>query len=143
MRGISIEGYTIKAGTILISKERGEICLISRDKLHDITFPKGHLEEGESIPECAVRETEEETKRRAVLLQVSPVIVEYTTPAGEKCRTYTYFALDGGHSDNDSIDTHDVIWTPISEVADKLTYDNLRELWARALPVVMSIVSED
>ena len=56
---------TKKAGCFLIKKETKEIALIYRKKQEDYSFPKGHVEEGESIKEAAVRETAEETKRVA------------------------------------------------------------------------------
>ena len=54
---------TLKAGTILINKDN--ICLIYRDIHNDYSFPKGHLEKNESLKECDIRETEEETKRKS------------------------------------------------------------------------------
>ena len=44
-----------KAGTILINLENKKIGVVYRKKQNDYTFPKGHLEKGETILECAVR----------------------------------------------------------------------------------------
>ena len=57
-----------KAGCILINKETRKIALIYRDYRNDYSFPKGHIEEGESLVECAIRETEEEIKRKVKLV---------------------------------------------------------------------------
>ena len=59
---------TQKAGTVLINKEKGQIALVYRKKLGDLSFPKGHLEEGETLEECAIRETIEETGRNCHLV---------------------------------------------------------------------------
>lgn len=121
---------TLKAGCILVDKQNKKIALIYRDKLNDYSFPKGHLEQGESLKECAVRETAEETKRVAVLLeQFEPHIERYTTPKGENCVCYLYIALDKGPSDNTSEDTHDVHWIDFDKVESVLTYDNLKATW--------------
>src|SRR5690606_1441075 len=37
------------------------VLLIHRTKQRDVTFPKGKLDPGESMPQAAVRETQEET----------------------------------------------------------------------------------
>ena len=51
-----VNNMTLKAGIILINKNK--IALIYRDNYNDYSFPKGHLEDNESLIECAIRETE-------------------------------------------------------------------------------------
>lgn len=55
-----------KAGCILINIDTQKIALLCRNG--EYSFPKGHLEKGESIKECAVRETKEETAHNCHLL---------------------------------------------------------------------------
>ena len=52
-----------KAGCIIISKKNPKkILLIQTDYLgNTFSFPKGHLEKGETFEQCALRETQEET----------------------------------------------------------------------------------
>ena len=50
----------IKAGCILINFSDKKAGLIYRTKQNDYSFPKGHVEEGETVMECAIRETKEE-----------------------------------------------------------------------------------
>lgn len=54
---------TLKAGAILLRPGAGvtEILLIFRNIEQDWSFPKGHIEPGETPPETAIRETFEET----------------------------------------------------------------------------------
>ena len=44
---------TEKAGCFLIKKETREIALIYRQKQEDYSFPKGHIEKGETLKETA------------------------------------------------------------------------------------------
>lgn len=126
---------TLKAGTIFANLTTGKIGLIYRKKHNDYSFPKGHVEQGETLQACAVRETAEETKRDVELLSPKrPYLIQYTTPKGEVCKTYMYLAKDVGKSDNTSLDTHDLVWVKPEEVADKLTYDNLRRAWLKMSP---------
>lgn len=119
---------TLKAGIILINKNK--ICLIYRTNHNDYSFPKGHLEDGETLVECAIRETEEETKRKVKLLLNDPIYIEqYVTPRGEECECHYYLGKDDGKSDNDSTDTHDVVWTKFNDVENNLSYESLKKLW--------------
>lgn len=121
---------TLKAGCFLVNKETQEIALVYRQKQNDYSFPKGHLEKGETLEECAVRETAEETKRVAkIVKKYQPYVERYTTPKGEKCACYMYIALDEGASDNTSEDTHPTMWIPFDDVEQKLTYQNLKDTW--------------
>ena len=135
---------TIKAGCVLINKESKKVAIIYREKQRDYSFPKGHMELGETIQECAIRETAEETKRVAKIVEgYQPFEERYTTPSGEKCVCYTFIAFDMGPSDNQSEDTHDTYWIPIDEVESKLTYTNLKVMWRKVYERFGEIMSKD
>lgn len=120
----------IKAGSIFINLEDKTVAIIYREKQKDFSFPKGRMEEGESIRDCAVRETEEETKRKCIILEEDPIFIEhYISPSNEEVDLYYYLAKDGGDSDNTCEDTHETFWIPFDEVYDKLSYDSLKDVW--------------
>lgn len=116
---------TKKAGCFLIRKESREVAVIYRKRQNDYSFPKGHVEEGETLKQTAVREVAEETKRIAFIIdEYEPFVEKYTTPRGEECVCYMFFAIDKGKSNNQSKDTHDVIWTSVDKVLEVLSYDS-------------------
>lgn len=130
-------GYLImkvlKAGCVLINFETRKIGLVYRRNKNDYTFPKGHLEEGETLVECALRETEEETGRLCEILnEDSPKVITYMTPSGEDVEMYFYFAKDLGESSKDFPTelVHDLKWVKINDVEGTLTYNDLKELWS-------------
>ena len=121
---------TQKAGCYLVDVKHKKIALIYREKHNDYTFPKGHLENNETLEQCAIRETAEETKRDAHIIdEIPPYIERYTTPTGEKCVCYMFVAIDLGKSNNTSLDTHDLIWVDFDKVYDTLTYQSLKISW--------------
>ena len=131
---------TIKAGCYLVDVKNKKIALVYREKRNDWSFPKGHKEEGETIEECAVRETAEETKRVAQIVpEIEPVVERYQTPAGEKCACYMFVAIDKGHSNNDSLDTHDTYFIDVDKVEEKLTYEDLKQSWKSILPKIKKL----
>ena len=78
----------LKAGTVLINLKNKEICLVYNKDDKSYAFPKGHLEKGETLQECAIRETEEETGHTCSLINEKEIgILKYVTPAGGRCRT--------------------------------------------------------
>lgn len=131
---------TIKAGCFLVNKELKSVAIIYRDKRNDYSFPKGHLEDGETIEECALRETAEETKREGeIVAKFNPFVESYTTPSGEECLCYMFIAIDKGKSDNTSKDTHTLIWIPIDEVEEKLSYESLKKSWGAVKENIKSL----
>lgn len=66
----------IQAAGGIVENEKEEILLIFRRGKWDL--PKGKLDKGESLEECAVREVEEETGLSEVKL-IAPLIITYHT----------------------------------------------------------------
>ena len=127
-----------KAGVILINKDNHKIGLIYREEQNDYTFPKGHLEANETLQECAIRETAEETKRDCNLLSDKEIGIIYYNNLTESCEVYMYLAEDIGPSDNTSPEVHDLKWVNWEDVEEKLTYQNLKDLWNKVKESVKS-----
>ena len=100
-------------------------------------FPKGHIENGETDEECAIRETFEETGISARVDSSSRFSISYLVhDVVPKEVIYFISYLNG--SDVISIQEEEVseaCWVPISEVRDILSFDNLKELWDKILGV--------
>lgn len=135
---------TKKAGCFLIRKESREVAVIYRKRQNDYSFPKGHVEEGETLKQTAVREVAEETKRIAFIIdEYEPFVEKYATPSGEECVCYMFFAIDKGKSNNQSEDTHDVIWTSVDKVLEVLSYDSLKNTWKAVEKIILEILEND
>lgn len=129
-----------KAGCILVDKKNKKIGLIYREELNDYSFPKGHLEEGETIKECAIRETAEETKRDCEIVDGYVISERYISSVKEDTLCHFYIAFDKGESKNASEDTHELIWTDLDKVHDKLSYNSLKKIWKEVRPKVEELL---
>ena len=135
---------TKKAGTVLVNIEKNQVGLVYREKKGDFSFPKGHLEKNESLTECAVRETEEETGRKCHLLLEKPIsIMSYETDKGEKVYNYMYLALDDGVSKSISDDPEVLVWVDIEKVGNLLMYQNLIEFWQEVYPIIRELLKNE
>lgn len=119
-----------KAGCVLFSKDFKKVALVYRDKNKDFDFPKGHIEKGESLVECAIRETEEETGRKCKIIFDEHFSSFYTNYEGD-IEVVFYIATDMGEVDRyiDPRDKEHLIWTNVEDVEKTLTYDDLKKLW--------------
>ena len=64
-----------------------QVLLIHRPRYKDWSWPKGKLDPGETLPECAVREVEEETGARVELGRPLPTVT-YVLPDGRTKHVY-------------------------------------------------------
>ena len=73
--------YVLKAGTIVFSSASPEkILVLYQQKHRDFSFPKGHMEIGESETETATRELLEETNTKAEIIEGFRRQIEYPMP---------------------------------------------------------------
>lgn len=80
---------TKKAGCILINMKEKQIALVLRKG--NYSFPKGHLEEKETIKECAKRETIEETGHEVEILGEEISIMRYKSSGGENVENHFFY----------------------------------------------------
>lgn len=136
---------TKKAGTVLINIKSKKIALIYRKDTGKGEFPKGHLEEGETLQECAIRETEEETGRKNYLVSDNEIdIIKYITSKGENVELYMYIAIDEGQTKNEIAqeDQEKWDWFDINQVEDKVEFENLKEFWKKAKIRVQEVLNK-
>ncbi|MBS1738407.1 MAG: NUDIX domain-containing protein [Bacteroidetes bacterium] len=110
----------IKAGGGIVLNEKGELLLIFRNGKWDL--PKGKLEKGEQIEDCAIREVQEETGIATIKL---------IKPAGTTYHTYfqhedwilkesTWFQMSTQSTENLLPQIEEGIteikWTPLAEM---------------------------
>ncbi|GAA3603913.1 NUDIX hydrolase [Kineosporia mesophila] len=99
-----------------------EVLLVRSARWGDWSWPKGKIEPGESLPECAVREVTEETGVRPLLGRPLPS-VDYVLPDGRD-KTVHYWSATAGvqtarTAGADEID--DVVWLPAARARARLT----------------------
>ena len=136
---------TQKAGSILINLETKKIGLVYREKFKDYSFPKGHLEKGETLAECAVRETEEETMRANHLYSNNVIAtLNYTTSTGEEAENHMYISIDDGETTKiiQDVDKEVLKWASIDEVESLLSYEDLKNFWKSVKNKVYKIMYE-
>lgn len=133
---------TLKAGTILVNLENKKIGLIYRKDKIGYEFPKGHLEEGETLEECAIRETEEETGRKNHIVGELET-VNYVTSKGEDVELHFYLAIDDGETDRNIAeeDKEEIKWFYIEEVVEKLTFKNTIRVWNNSKEKVLKLLN--
>lgn len=125
----------LAAGTVCWRRVDDElmVLLVHRTRQRDVSFPKGKLDKGESMPRAAVRETLEETGI-AVTLGANLGTIHYTLPTGGE-KTVQYWAAEvteaavhaSTFKPNGEISALE--WVPLSRVPKRLSYRADRELF--------------
>ena len=124
----------VSAGAIIytiINEERQ--YLLIRDFHGNYGFPKGHLEEGETKEEAAIREIREEVGLEVELDTSFREELNYLMPNGILKKSIYYLA---SYRDQTPImqeeEVQEIILLPYEEAMDLLTFDNMKEVLQKA-----------
>jgi len=125
------------AGFILFHGTRESPLYLLLDYGKHWEYPKGHLEEGETKWQAAVRELREETGIRQVdrvgRFEHQIHYMFHSSKHGLISKTVTFFLA---HTRSEMIEISDehkgYAWLPYEEAMQRLTYDNAREGLAAA-----------
>ncbi len=102
-------------------------------------FPKGHLEEGESNEEAAIREVEEETGIKSEIIQKIGQSKYNLTKNGEnvfKVVTIYLMKYISGDLKAQLEEVSNVIWLPYEEALKKLSYPKDKDLLKKAKELI-------
>ena len=124
----------IPAGGGLVSNDNGEYLLILRRGKWDL--PKGKLDEGETIEECAVREVQEETGLQQVNITAPLLITYHTYHEGTKFvlkESHWYDMRAAGKqatTPQTEEDIQQIIWAPVQELGSYTgnTFPSIRDV---------------
>ena len=99
-----------------------EVLLVHRPRYDDWTFPKGKAERDEADEATALREVEEETGLRCVLIAELPSTSYRDSRGRDKVVRYWTMRPDAGEFvPDDEVDA--ISWVSTSEAAQRLSYD--------------------
>ena len=107
--------------------------VLVREKNGSYGLPKGHVEEGETLAETALREVREETNVTAVLDAETPVMVDEYPIAGGDIKRVSWFIAH--YEDQtpvaDRTQVLGVLVQPVETAVRTLTYGSTREILRR------------
>jgi 8-oxo-dGTP pyrophosphatase MutT (NUDIX family) len=95
------------------------------------SLPKGHVEEGETPADTAVREVSEETGILGRVIAPLGTIDFWFVAGGKRIhKTVHHYLLlaEGGELSDADVEVTEVAWVPLAEVEAKLAYEDERRL---------------
>ncbi|ELT45176.1 ADP-ribose pyrophosphatase [Arthrobacter nitrophenolicus] len=103
-----------------VTNDRLEVLLIHRPRYDDWSWPKGKIDDGETIPECALREVREEIGLDAPLGRPLPAI-HYRVASGLKVVFYWAVKANGTRLVPDGKEVDSVMWCAPEKAAKLLS----------------------
>ncbi len=134
------------AGGVLIRSDRSKkmVCLIRPLETDRWQLPKGMIEKTETAEEAAAREVQEETGCKGEIGRFLKKIEYwfYESNGNQKIRVhktvkfYLFTYLEGDTRNKDSKEIKEARWFGLEEGKDKLTYQNEKEVLAKAIQAI-------
>ena len=103
------------------------------------SLPKGHIEEGETPEQAAIREVAEETGITSSITKSLGVIDFWFMAGGKRIhKTVHHFIFTevGGTLLAQESEVDEVSWFPLSEIVDRLAYPDEKKLIAKTVEII-------
>ena len=131
----------VSAGGLVIDSTGTKGLLIGRIDHKDTSgkrvlwsLPKGHIEEGETPEQAALREVAEETGIQSEIERSLGVIDFWFMAGGKRIHKTVHhylFREDGGVLAAQETEVDEVAWFPLAEIVERLAYPDEQKLIAR------------
>lgn len=124
------------AGGLVVDRSGPEaraVLIGKRDRSGRLVWslPKGHVEQGESRIQAAVREVAEETGISGVVIAELGTIDYWFVASGRRIhKTVHHYLLEaiGGELSANDVEVEEVAWIPLSAVTSRMEYEDERRL---------------
>ena len=123
--------YEKSCGAIVV--DDGKVLLVKHNAGH-WDFPKGHVEEGETEIETAIREVKEETNIDIKIEKENRYISEYS-PKEDVMKTVIYFLGEkiGGEDKPQIEEVSDVEWVDVNKAVERITHQKSKEIMMQVI----------
>ena len=123
--------YEKSCGAIVV--DDGKVLLVKHNAGH-WDFPKGHVEEGETEIETAIREVKEETNINIKIEKENKYISEYS-PKENVMKTVIYFIGEkvGGEDKPQIEEVSDVEWVDVNKAVERITHQRSKEIMMQVI----------
>ena len=126
-------------GAIVYRKHHGniELLLVQSQNCGHWSFPKGHVEEGETEEQTAIREIKEETGIDVILDTSFRKVITYA-PKKETTKDVIYFLAKATSYEYTPQEEEiaRIKWVEINHAGEILSYDNVRQLVNQAKAII-------
>ncbi len=132
----------ISAGGLVVDTDTGRAAVIGRlDRRGRMlwSLPKGHVENGETVEQAAVREVAEETGiDSAVVAALGSIDYWFVAEDHRVHKTVHHFLLRalGGELSDADVEVTEVAWVPLADLPQRLAYADERRLVRRATEIL-------
>lgn len=109
------------------------------------SLPKGHIEQGETAEQTAIREVAEETGIHGhVLAALGSIDYWFVTDGRRVHKTVHHYLMrfSGGELCDEDVEVTEVAWVPVSELPERLAYADERRL-ARVAHELLELLQSD
>ena len=127
------------AGGVVLKGGAGEVkALLIKDSYGHWTWPKGHIEEGESPQEAALREVREETGLKTLkpIEELGAQEYWFNWEGEEVFKTVYIFLIEAAEGEELSIQTEEIAdgeWLEADQALEKIEYEGSRALFEKGI----------